>query len=119
MDHINASINVSPDEVRNGIGDGVTADPVQNFTYLTMILQAFQEKTKEYYRAGSTSTDRSERLKKIRETLMGIKFEGGGKTFTIAPTLITSPEGPMIMSCPPDEKLVNDFCMATASPVTQ
>jgi hypothetical protein len=114
MDHINASINVPPDEVRNGIGDGVIADPVQNFTYLTMILQAFQEKMKEYYRAGSTSDDRSQRLKKIRETLMGIKFEGGGKTFTITPTL--GHDG-TTMNCQQGEKLVNDFCMVTAPPV--
>lgn len=116
MDRINTTIDVSPDEVVSGIGDLVPIDPARQFTYLTMILQSFTEKMKEYYRAASTTADRTHRLNNIRRTLLTVSFTADSKNFTIKPSIVMG-GGPGRMSCPPEEKLVDDFCMVTASPV--
>jgi hypothetical protein len=50
-----------------------------------MICQSFQNKMKEYYKAGSTDEDRFQRLCEIRQALTEIGFEDGERIFTIAP----------------------------------
>src|SRR5215475_8576337 len=105
MARINTTFDLSPDEYMSG--DWATSQDTRNFAYLIMICQAFQDKVKEYYKAGGTTEARSQRLDEIRQALIEIGFQDGESIYTIAPS--RDVEG--VPSCGTNEKYVNGACV--------
>src|SRR5262245_36743775 len=72
------------DQLKEEIDYWFNSEDRRNLAFLEAICQAFQNRMREYYKAGDTLTDRSQRLEEIRQSLVEIGFTHGEHTFTIA-----------------------------------
>jgi len=116
MDSVNTAIDASPEEAGSGIDAPNPTVDIQSITKITMMCQALQEKMKQYYRADNSAQNRATRLNNISTALKGINLPGpDGTDYTIKPR--PDPTGPGGIGCPSGEKLVDDYCMVTASSV--
>ena len=85
MARITIQTNImSYDQLKEEIYNWFDSEDMRNLAFLKAICQAFQNRMEEYYQAGATLEDRSQRLEEIRQALIEIGFTHGEQTFTIA-----------------------------------
>jgi hypothetical protein len=85
MARMNIKTDTMPyDQLKEEISNWFNSEDRRNLAFLKAICQAFQNRMEEYYKAGATLEDRSQRLEEIRRALIEIGFTHGEQTFTIA-----------------------------------
>lgn len=94
MARININSNaLTYDQLKEEIDLWANSEETRNLAFINEICQAFQNRAEEYYKAGATIEDRSQRLEEIRQALIEIGFTDGERTFTIAADSNICPNG--------------------------